>query len=172
MAAAGASGRASLHWLWVSVAVILADQASKLYFLGYVPEFTRIPVIAGVFDWTLTYNEGVAFSLFGEGGEVQRYTLSAVAVTISAIFAWWLRRLPAADRWSALALALVIGGALGNVIDRLRLGHVVDFILLYWGEWHWPAFNLADSCIVVGAAILVLAGLRKDPPGHAAQSGT
>lgn len=171
MATTGKMPRASLHWFWVSVAVIAADQASKLFFLGYVPEFTRITVVPGFFDWTLTYNEGVAFSLFGEGGNVQRYTLSAFALIVSAGFAWWLTRLPAGDRWSALSLALVIGGALGNVIDRLRLGHVVDFILLYWREWHWPAFNIADSCIVVGAAILVLAGLRDDARAPATTDG-
>ncbi len=169
--ATGSPARASLHWFWVSLAVIAADQASKQYFLGYVPEFARIPVVPGFFDWTLTYNEGVAFSLFGEGGDLQRYTLSAFALAVSAGFAWWLTRLPASDRWSALSLALVIGGALGNVIDRLRLGHVVDFILLYWREWYWPAFNLADSCIVVGASILVLAGLRDNTRAAAAAGG-
>jgi signal peptidase II len=162
MAAAPMAGRAGLRWLALSLLVVLLDQASKLYVLGVVPEYSRIPVIAGFFDWTLTYNEGVAFSLFGDGEDLQRFLLSAFALAVSVAFMVWLTRLPRDDRWSALALALVIGGAIGNVIDRLRLGHVVDFILVYWREWHWPAFNIADSCIVLGAIVLVLAGLRSE----------
>jgi signal peptidase II len=162
MAAPDLAGRAGLRWLAVSLLVLVLDQASKLYVLAVVPEFSRIPVIPGFFDWTLTYNEGVAFSLFGDGEDLQRYLLSAFAIAVSIGFMVWLTRLPRDDRWSALALSLVIGGALGNVIDRLRLGHVVDFILVYWREWHWPAFNIADSCIVVGAILLVLAGFRSE----------
>ncbi len=162
MAPGPMAGRSGLRWLALSLAVIAVDQASKLFFLGYVPEYSRITVVPGFFDWTLTYNEGVAFSMFGEGGDLQRYLLSAFAVAVSIGFMVWLTRLPRSDRFSALALALVIGGALGNVIDRLRLGHVVDFILVYYREWHWPAFNVADSCIVVGAIVLVLAGMRNE----------
>ncbi len=162
MAPGQLAGRSGLRWLALSLAVIAADQASKLFFLDYVPEFSRITVFPGFFDWTLTYNEGVAFSMFGEGGDLQRYLLSAFAVAVSIGFMVWLTRLPRSDRFSALALALVIGGALGNVIDRLRLGHVVDFILIYYRDWHWPAFNVADSCIVVGAIVLVLAGMRNE----------
>ena len=165
MAPVQMAGLSGLRWLLLSLVVIVADQASKLFFLGYVPEFSRIPVIPGFFDWTLTYNEGVAFSMFGDGGEWQPYILSAFAVAVSIGFAVWLTRLPRSDRWSALALSLVIGGALGNVIDRLRLGHVVDFILWYWRDWHWPAFNIADSCIVVGAIVLVVAGMRNEKSG-------
>lgn len=163
MAPSDRAGLAGLRWLLLSLVVLAADQASKLYFLATVPEFTRVPVLPGFFDWTLTYNEGVAFSLFGDGEDLQRFLLSAFAVAVSTGFAVWLTRLPRADRWSAVALALVIGGAIGNVVDRVRLGHVVDFILLYWREWHWPAFNVADSCIVVGAIVLVLAGFRPQP---------
>jgi signal peptidase II len=165
MAAVQMSGVSGLRWLLLSLVVIVADQASKLFFLGYVPEFGRIPVIPGFFDWTLTYNEGVAFSMFGEGGNLQRYVLSGFAVAVSIGFMVWLTRLPRSDHWSALALALVIGGALGNVIDRLRLGHVVDFILVYYRDWAWPAFNIADSCIVVGAIVLVVAGMRGEKGG-------
>jgi signal peptidase II len=93
---------------------------------------------------------------------VQRALLTGFALVVSAAFAVWLTRLPRADRFSAAALALVIGGAVGNAIDRIRLGHVVDFILLYWRDWYWPAFNVADSCIVVGAIVLVLAGFRAE----------
>jgi signal peptidase II len=162
MTATDRAGTSGLRWLWISLLVLIIDQASKLFFLGYVPEFGRITVIPGFFDWTLTYNEGVAFSLFGEGENLQRFLLSAFAIVVSIGFTVWLTRLPRTDRWSAIALALVIGGAIGNVIDRVRLGHVVDFILLYWRDWYWPAFNVADSCIVVGAVVLVVAGFRAE----------
>jgi signal peptidase II len=161
MAAVDKAGLAGLRWLLLSLVVIGLDQASKLHFLAHVPEFSRVPVIPGFFDWTLTYNEGVAFSLFGDGAGLQRALLTGFAVVVSVGFMVWLTRLPRADRYSAAALALVIGGAVGNAIDRVRLGHVVDFILLYWREWHWPAFNVADSCIVAGAIVLVLAGFRE-----------
>lgn len=161
MATADRAGIGGLRWLLLSLVVVVADQATKLHFLATVPEFGRVTVLPGFFDWTLTYNEGVAFSLFGDGENLQRLLLSAFAVAVSTAFVVWLTRLPRGDRWSAAALALVIGGAIGNVVDRARLGHVVDFILLYWRDWHWPAFNVADSCIVVGAVLLVLAGFRE-----------
>jgi signal peptidase II len=153
-----AMNRASAHWLWLSLAVIALDQASKLVFLDALQPFERVAVIPGLFDWTLTFNQGVAFSIFGEGGDLQRMLLSGFALLVCGGLTWWLLRLPRSERITAAALALVIGGAIGNVIDRVRLGHVVDFVLLYWREWHWPAFNLADSCIVVGAIVIVIAG--------------
>ena len=162
MTAAQTAGRAGLPWLWLSLLVIGIDQASKLFVLAQLADFSRVPVIPGFFDWTLTYNEGVAFSMFRDGAGLQRILLSAFAVLVSIGFAVWLTRLPRHDRWSALAISMVIGGAIGNVIDRLRLGHVVDFILVYWRDWSWPAFNVADSCIVVGAIVLVMAGMRSE----------
>lgn len=152
--------RIGYRLLWLSAAVILIDQLTKEFFLDYVAPFSRVPVIEGFFDWTLTFNEGVAFSLFGDGGELQRILLSSFAVLVSIGFMIWMARMPKSDRWSAIALALIIGGALGNVIDRIIHGHVIDFILLYWRTYHWPAFNVADSCIVAGAILLVLAGFR------------
>jgi signal peptidase II len=149
-----------LKWLWLSVLVIVLDQVTKEHFLATVPVHGRIPVIEGFFDWTLTFNEGVAFSLFGDGGELQRLLLSGFAVVVSLVFILWMGRLPKADRLSAIALALIVGGALGNVIDRILHGHVIDFILLYWRTWHWPAFNVADMAIVSGAILLVIAGFR------------
>jgi signal peptidase II len=147
-----------LRWLWLSVLIIVLDQVSKEHFLATVPVHGRIPVIDGFFDWTLTFNEGVAFSLFGSGGELQRLLLSSFAVLVSSVFVIWMGRLPKSDRLSAISLALIVGGAIGNVIDRIIHGHVIDFVLLYWREWHWPAFNLADSAIVCGAILMVIAG--------------
>lgn len=161
---ANAGPKMGLTWLWLSALIIVLDQATKTFFLDFVPVHGRVPVIPGFFDWTLTFNEGVAFSLFGDGGNLQRALLSGFAVLVSAVFVVWMARLPKHDRLSAISLALIVGGALGNVIDRLIHGHVIDFVLLYWQTWHWPAFNLADSAIVCGAILLVLAGFRADTP--------
>jgi signal peptidase II len=153
------SAHAGLGWLALSAVVVVLDQVTKAIVVAKLAPMQRVPVLP-FFDWTLTFNTGVAFSLFNDGPAWTRYGLSAFALLVAGAFTYLMMRLPRSDRLSAAALALVIGGALGNVIDRLRLGHVIDFVLLYWREWSWPAFNVADSAIVVGAALLVVAGLR------------
>lgn len=158
------TSKAGLHWLWLSALVIVLDQWSKWIALGALRRYERVPLIEGFWDWTLTYNEGVAFSLFNDGPAWTRYGLSAFALVVAGMFIVWLARLPRDERWQGAALALIIGGALGNVIDRLRLGHVVDFVLWYWREWHWPAFNIADSAITVGAVLLVVSGVFATKP--------
>ncbi len=159
MSATERSGHA--RWLLLSLAIIVLDQASKLVVLEHLSLHERVTVIAGLFDWTLRYNEGVAFSMLVNGPDWQRYGLSVFALVVAGVFTAWLLRLPKGERWSAMALGLVIGGAIGNAIDRLRLGHVVDFVLVYYRQWEWPAFNVADSAIVVGAIVLVLASFTE-----------
>lgn len=159
--------RAGFGMLWLSAAIVAADQLTKWIATSTMSLHERIAVLP-FFDWTLTYNRGVAFSLFNDGQGWQRFGLSAFALVVAAGFTYWMAHLPKQERMNAAALALVIGGAIGNVIDRLRLGHVVDFVLLYWRDWSWPAFNLADSAIVVGAVLLVIAGFRAERAKHAA----
>jgi signal peptidase II len=149
-----------LRWLSLSALVVVLDQWTKWIAVAHLSYGERIPVIAGYFDWTMAHNTGVAFSMFADGAAWQRWGLSGFAVVVSIGFAIALARLQRHERWSALAFALVIGGAVGNVIDRTRLGHVIDFILWYWRDYHWPAFNIADSAIVCGAAVLILFGWR------------
>lgn len=158
--------RAGFGMLWLSAAIVAADQLTKWIATSTMSLHERIAVLP-FFDWTLTYNRGVAFSLFNDGQGWQRFGLSAFALVVAAGFTYWMAHLPKQERMNAAALALVIGGAIGNVIDRLRLGHVVDFVLLYWRDWSWPAFNLADSAIVCGAGLLVVAGFRHE---HRARS--
>ncbi len=158
--------RAGFSWLWLSAAVVAADQLTKAIATTTMTLHERIPVLP-FFDWTLTYNRGVAFSLFNDGQGWQRFGLSAFALLVAGAFAYWMAHLPKRERANAIALSLVIGGAVGNVIDRLRLGHVVDFVLLYWNDWSWPAFNVADSAICVGAVLLVVAGFRSQQPRRA-----
>ena len=153
----------ALPWLLVSVAVIVLDQATKMWVLGSLPEYTAIPVIDGFWNWYRTYNTGAAFSFLSDAGGWQKYFFVVLAVAISGLLGWWLARTPRRDWKSALPYALVIGGALGNVIDRLMHGHVVDFIQWYWRDYYWPAFNVADAAIVSGAVGIALFGLFSKP---------
>jgi signal peptidase II len=110
-------------------------------------------------NWTLAFNTGAAFSFLQDAGGWQRWLFTFLAVAVSSVLVIWLSRLSRRDWRTALPLALVIGGALGNLIDRVRLGHVTDFIEVYYRHWSWPAFNVADSAISVGAVLLILFGL-------------
>jgi len=160
-----------LRWLWLSLAIIILDQLTKLWALDALRPYDTQAVIDGFFNLVLAFNKGAAFSFLSDAGGWQRWLFSALAVVVSAVLVVWLARLPRRERWTAAALALVIGGAVGNLIDRVRLGHVVDFIELYhralagWpgfdAQGHWPAFNVADSAISVGVVILVVTSFRE-----------
>jgi signal peptidase II len=151
----------ALPWLGVSALVLVVDQLSKLWVLRSLPEFEPVTVIDGVWNWYRTYNTGAAFSLLGDAGGWQQYLFSGFAVVISLVLAWWLAKTPRGDWKTALPFALVIGGAIGNLLDRLQHGHVVDFIQWHWRDHFWPSFNVADSAIFVAAAILILGSLRQ-----------
>ncbi len=146
--------RPAQRWYLLAAVVVLLDQLSKW---AIVASFSRGEVlpVTGYFNLLLTYNEGAAFSFLAAAGGWQRWALSALALVLSAVLVVWISR--AAKRWQeALPLALILGGALGNVIDRLRFGAVVDFLDLHYGGYHWPAFNVADMAISAGAMIILL----------------
>jgi signal peptidase II len=149
----------ALPWLSISAAVMVFDQITKVWVLKTLPEHSPIPVIDGFWNWYRTYNTGAAFSFLSDAGGWQQYVFSALAFGICGLLAFWLARTPRSDWKTALPFSLVIGGALGNVIDRLLHGHVIDFIQWYWHGHYWPAFNLADSAIVAGAVGIALFGL-------------
>lgn len=149
----------ALSWLGVSLLVLVLDQLTKLWVLRSLPEFQPVTVIEGVWNWYRTYNTGAAFSLLGDAGGWQQYLFSGFAIAISAVLAWWLARTPRGDWRTALPFSLVIGGAVGNLLDRLQHGHVVDFIQWHWRGHYWPSFNVADSAIFVAAAILIATSL-------------
>jgi signal peptidase II len=151
---AGRFGR--LGWLWISVLVLIVDQASKYYFEHSLELYQQIVVIPNYFSWMLAYNTGAAFSFLADSGGWQRWLFAMIAVVVSAVLIVWLKRLGRNDTWLAIALALVLGGALGNLYDRIVLGHVIDFIFVHWHEHGFPAFNVADSGITVGAIMLAL----------------
>ena len=149
----------ALSWLGLSALVIALDQWSKAWVLRVLPEYTDIVVIPGFWNWFRTYNTGAAFSFLANSGGWQIWFFSILAFAISALLIWWLYKTPRGDWKTALPYALIIGGALGNVIDRMIHGHVIDFIKWYVGDHVWPAFNLADAAIVAGAVGLVLFGV-------------
>lgn len=144
-----------LPWVWLSALVVVLDQISKRYFQGLLELYQRMDVIPGYFSWTLAYNKGAAFSFLAGQSGWQRWLFLLIAVAISLTLLVWLRRLKPAESWLAMALCLILGGAVGNCIDRLLHGQVVDFVLVHWHErWYFPAFNLADSAITVGVIML------------------
>ena len=146
-------------WLWVSAAVILLDQLSKWLVAGHLAVYDSIRVLP-VFNLVLIHNPGAAWSFLASASGWQRWFFTILALVVSAAIVVWLRVLPRRDfRWRSCALALVLAGALGNVIDRLWHGYVIDFLQFHYQGWYYPAFNLADSAITVGAAMLILEGL-------------
>jgi len=144
-----------LRWLWLTVLVIALDQATK-FWASSALDFQQPLAVMPLFNLTLMHNYGAAFSFLAGAGGWQRWLFAVIALVISIAIIVWLRRLKAHQRWEAAALALVLGGALGNLWDRLTLGYVVDFVDVYYGPHHFPAFNVADSAITLGAALLVI----------------
>lgn len=158
-----------LSWLWLSASVFLADQASKRYVEDALTLYQQIVVVPGYFSWTLAYNTGAAFSFLAGASGWQRWLFALIAIVVSAVLVVWLKRLQPRESWLAAALALVLGGALGNLVDRVLLGHVVDFILVHWQHrWYFPAFNVADAAITLGAMLLALDMFRSKPSGEVA----
>lgn len=147
----------ALPWLALSALVVALDQWSKTWVMAHLPEYTAVPVIDGFWNWYRTYNTGAAFSFLADAGGWQKWFFIGLALAISALLAWALSRTPRNEWKQAAPMALVIGGALGNVIDRFLYGHVIDFIQWHVGEHYWPAFNIADSAVVCGAIGLALA---------------
>ena len=149
-----------LKWLWLSGWVVVLDQLSKYAVSDLLHLYESVAVLP-FFSITLLHNPGAAFSFLAGAGGWQRWMFTGIAVVVSVVFVVWIKRLPTTEKWQAVALSLILGGALGNVIDRLRFGYVVDFLDVYYQRWHWPAFNVADSAITVGVVILLIVTLGK-----------
>jgi signal peptidase II len=150
----------SLVFLWLSAAVVALDQASKAAIENGLQLYQSIPILP-VLEITRLYNTGAAFSFLAGAAGWQRWLFTALALIVSSALVLWLRRINRGAPLLASAVALILGGALGNVIDRLRLGQVVDFINAHWGHHYFPAFNVADSAITIGAALLLLDAWRE-----------
>jgi signal peptidase II len=144
-----------LKWLWISVTVLIVDQVTKLTadaMLSMHQSVELLPFLA----LRKAYNFGAAFSFLGDAAGWQRWFFIVLALVVITVLFVWLRRLAAEETTTRVALALILGGAAGNVIDRLAYGYVIDFIDVFYGDWHWPIFNVADSAISIGAGLLLL----------------
>ena len=150
----------ALPWLWLSAIVIALDQFSKWWALhALAPAGVPHPVIPGFLNWTLAFNRGAAFNFLADGSGWQRWFFVVLALVICAVLLVWLARTPRRDWRTGLPLGLIVGGALGNLIDRLHAAQVTDFIHVYFRQWDYPVFNVADCGITVGAVLLIVFGM-------------
>jgi len=152
-----------IKWLWLSFGVIIIDQGTKQIAEAQLTLHQPLNLMP-YFDWYLTYNTGAAFSLLADAGGWQRWFFTIIAIVVSGVIVQWIRKLPQGDTLTGLSLGLILGGAIGNLIDRILLGHVVDYIQVWLGSYPFPAFNVADAAISVGAVLLILSsffGVRK-----------
>lgn len=146
----------ALAWLWLSVFVVAADQATKGFIVTTFELYDRVQVWP-MFGITRLHNTGAAFSFLASAGGWQRWFFVSIAVAVTVLVCVWLKRMPRrGEGWLAASLSLIVGGAIGNVLDRLFRGHVVDFLSFHWDRWFFPAFNVADAAITVGAVILLV----------------
>ncbi|MFT5879352.1 MAG: signal peptidase II [Moritella sp.] len=152
--------RTGLSWLWLAVIVFVIDLGSKLIVVSNFQLGESINLLP-VFSFTYARNYGAAFSMLADAGGWQRWFFGVIAVTVSGLLIHWLRKQPATQYWSNVAYALILGGALGNLYDRIMHGYVIDFLHVYWNDSHFPIFNLADTWICIGAAMLVLEAIME-----------
>ena len=150
------------HWLGAAMAIVVIDQLTKLLAMQTLNYGDPVAIVPGL-NLTLVYNTGAAFSILSEASGWQRWLFAAVALIVSVVITFWLRQVGSREWWLPIALTLILGGAIGNFWDRIRLGYVIDFIQVYYQQWSWPAFNVADSAICVGAVMLLLSGWIKRP---------
>ncbi|MFM9998474.1 MAG: signal peptidase II [Burkholderiaceae bacterium] len=146
--------RAMLPWLALALIILIADQFSKVLVIGYF-QLGEGRLVTGFFNLIRVHNEGAAFSFLADASGWQRWFFTAIGLGAALFIVWMLRSHPG-QRLFSFALASILGGAIGNVIDRLAYGHVVDFLQFHYAGWYFPAFNVADSAISVGAASLIL----------------
>lgn len=150
-----------LKWLSVTAVVIIIDQLTKWVMSSWLSLYETVSIMP-FFNLTMAHNTGAAFSFLAQAGGWQRWFFVGLAMVISLVLIVWLRKVT--DKTiEALSISLILGGAIGNVIDRINLGYVIDFLDVYYGNYHWPAFNIADSAIVVGACLLIIDSFRTKP---------
>jgi len=143
------------RWLLLAACIVALDQGTKYLATGMLELHTPVPLLPFL-NLTLIYNPGAAFSFLSEAGGWQRWLFISLSIGVSIVLIGWLRTIPRDQFLLPMALTLVLGGALGNVWDRIVLGAVIDFIDLHYQGWHWPTFNLADSSIALGAFLLLI----------------
>ncbi len=157
--------KSGLRWLWLAVLVFAIDMATKAYVHLNFDLYESIKVLP-FFNFTYARNYGAAFSFLHDAGGWQRWFFTGIAVFVSCVLLYWLKKSPYQEKWLNAAYTLILGGAIGNLVDRLYHGFVVDFLDFDLGFYRWPAFNIADSAICIGAVIIILDALlvkRPDP---------
>lgn len=147
--------QSGLRFLWITIVVLVLDQWSKHAVVGSMSLYESIQ-LTGFFNLTYVHNYGAAFSFLHDAGGWQRWFFTGIALAISALLLYWLKQTPKQQVRLPVAFSFILGGAIGNVYDRLVHGYVIDFLDFYYQQWHWPAFNVADSAIFIGAAMLIL----------------
>jgi signal peptidase II len=143
------------RFLWLSLLVLVADQYIKALVLENIELYQAIQILP-FFNLTHVYNYGAAFSFLHDAGGWQRWFFTIIAFAVSVLVLWWLKQTTKQQIMLPIAFSLIIGGALGNAYDRLVHGYVIDFLVLYYQDWYWPAFNVADSAICIGAILLII----------------
>lgn len=163
--------QSGIRWLWLAALVFIIDNGTKLLVMdtmGYGWP-NRIEVLP-FFNLLYVHNTGAAFSFLSDASGWQRWLFAAIAFGVCGLLTYWMRCTPLTHKRANIAYALIIGGALGNLFDRMYHGYVVDFLDFYYGTYHWPAFNIADCAICIGAALLILDGFLADKEAKANQS--
>lgn len=146
-----------LKWIWLSVAVLGFDQLTKLLVAENMRLYESIPIFSA-FNLTYVHNTGAAFSFLSDAGGWQRWFFAGLALVMSGFITLWIKRLNQNETQLGIALSLVLGGAIGNLIDRVYYGYVIDFLDVYYDTLHWPAFNIADTAICIGVALMLFDG--------------
>ena len=161
----GKPTKSAISWIWLSVLMIVLDLGSKALVRLYLGENDAVTVIPGFFDLRLLYNYGAAFSFLADHSGWQRWLFAIIAIAVVIGMIVWMMRMPRNRYWQAISAALVVGGALGNLYDRVLAGRVTDFLSFHWqNTYYYPAFNIADSAIVVGMLMLIWDSLRRKKP--------
>lgn len=159
----------AIAWLLMSALIVVLDLWTKSLATESLSLYRPVEMTSWL-NMTLAHNYGAAFSILSDAGGWQRWLFTILASVVTLVLIVWLLRLPAREKLTGAALGLIIGGAVGNLVDRINHGYVVDFIDVYYRDWHWPAFNLADSAITCGVILLLIDGLFLSTSGK--QSGT
>lgn len=143
-----------LKWLWLSLVLFAGDQASKLWVVANFDLYESKALLPSL-NFTYVHNTGAAFSFLSSAGGWQRWFFVGIALVASITLTIWLSRLKLSERWMAVTLSLILGGAIGNLFDRISYGYVIDFIDVYYQAWHWPVFNIADCAISIGVVMML-----------------
>jgi signal peptidase II len=160
----------AIKWVWLSIVIMIIDQVTKFYISQQFELYESIQVIPGI-NFTYVHNTGAAFSFLSDAGGWQRWLFISLSSGISILLIFWLKKQPSTGIWLAIALALILGGAVGNLIDRIFLSYVIDFVDVYYDKWHWPVFNVADSAISIGVVMLIIDSFWFDQARVSTHSG-